>query len=571
MGAPGAIFNSAGQRSVHYRPGAYSRRNFVPNSGGGVASGNSLIMGPAETGKPMVLYVFGSANDARAELTAGEGLDAVVQAFDPGNDIVPQQVGFMRVNDGDQSSRILKNSGSNIFNVPSFSWGSQMNQIRLKFSAGTTSGTHKIETEYKGTTYTKDNIQKESLQIQYVGAGSAAVMTIDGLHLETTVTGASGENLNLLFSSYPNIAALAAAINAVSAYAATIITGVPTDLCSEMDAVSGQDILTSAYTAKSDVAAILDELNNSDYLGECTYVGTSRLVPDNDSDFVYLTGGSYGDYTTTEWSAALTAAEKENVQLIGTPSTELAVHVLIKNHCVKMCGVEGKKERQFYVGGPWGESKSTVKANSLTLNSSFGSICTPGYVNFDDSGNRKNYAPSYFACKQIGMLSALALNNPTTWKNMNVLEWETDYSDTDQDELIQAGVLIGAKKSTGELITIRSVTTYQGESLQQNEASIMRETLYQDRDLRTALENAITGQPLTGNAILATVDSIFYQKINAWKQQEIIVAGPDGIKLYSGYTRKIVGDAIQIEYNTWNTAPANFVFITHNVEVLVQS
>lgn len=571
MGVGGAVFTSAGQRSVHYRPGAYSRRNFIPNAGGGVSSGNVCIFGPCETGEPMKLLVFGSANDARAELTAGEGLDGVIQAFDPGNDLIPQQIGFMRVNDGDQASRVLQNTGSDIFNVLSFSWGSQMNQVKLKFSAGTTSGTRKIETEYQGVSYSKDNIQKESLQIQYIGAGSAAVMTIDGTHLATTVTGGpGGEDLNLTFASFPNISAMVAAINSNTAYAASVITGVPTDLCSELDAVTSQDILSAVYTAKSDVAAVLKELNNADFLGICTYIGTSRVLPDNDADFVYLSGGSYGSYTTTEWTAALLEAEEEDIQLISTPSTELAVHVLIKNHCVKMNGVEGKKERQFYVGGPTGESIATIISNALTLNSSFGSLCSPGYYQYNDSGVSVLWAPSYFACKQVGMLSALALNNPTTWKTMNVLSWENTYKTTEQDQLIQGGVLIGGKKPNGVLITIRSVTTYQDDSLPQNEASIMRETLYQDRDLRSALENALIGTPLLGNSQLAIVDSIFSQKISQWQQEGIIVPGPDGTSLYSGYTKRIDGDQISIEYNTWNTSPNNFVFITHNVDVLRQ-
>lgn len=566
MGAKPAIFQSAGRISNHYRPGAYSRRNFVPDAGGGVSSGNICIMGPSETGKPHELLVFATANDARAALTAGEGLEGIIQAFNPGNDLVPQQVGFMRVNKGTQSTRTLKLSAADQITVKSFDYGVPMNQIRLKFSAGSVSG-YKIETAYKTYSYSADNIEKESFSIQYVGAGTACTMTIDGTNLTTTVTGGpGGEDLNIALADFPSISELVQTLNTYTGvYSAEVLTGAPSELCSELDYVTGVDIFTDVYNAKSDLQAVLDALAITDFLGDIAFVGTARQVPDLDSGFVYLSGGTYGAYTTTEWSEALEVLKKEDVQLISTPSTELAVHILIKDHCVYTNSVEGRNERQFYVGGGIGESISTLKANSLTLNSSFGSVCSPGYYQFNDQGNRTLYAPSYFACKQVGMVSALGLNTPTTHKTMNVLGWEKDYSDPQQDELIQAGVLIGGRKRNGTFITIRSVTSYQAASLQQNEASIMRETLYQDRDLREAIE-AVIGTPNLGNIQLATVDSIFQRKISDWFELGIIIPYDDNT-LFKGYTRRIVGDIIEIQYNTRNTAPTNFAFITHNIEV----
>ena len=166
------------------------------------------------------------------------------------------------------------------------------------------------------------------------------------------------------------------------------------------------------------------------------------------------------------------------------------------------------------------------------------------------------------------MISALAINNPTTSKTVNILEWEVLYKRSDLKSLIKGGVLAGGKDSDGQYITIRSLTTFQAAVLQQNEASIMRETLYQAADLRKRLDRALTGTPNVGNDQLATVDSVFERTINDWFGLGIIVA--NGTQKYSGYTRRIVGDQIVIEYNTWNTAPTNFVFITHNISVLSQ-
>ena len=569
MGVNPATFSSGGQISQHYIPGAYSRNNFIPNEGGGVSSGNICILGDCDLGEPDKLLVFDSANDARAELLSGEGLQGVIEAFAPGNDLTPQQVGFMRVNPGTQSSRTLELSSVDVFTAKSFSYGVPMNQVRLKFSAGTVVGSHKIETEFKGTTEEQDDIERKSFTIQYTGAGSAAVMTIDDTTLATTVTaGPGGEDLAITLADLPTISELVEYINNQTAYDAVVLTNIPTQSSSEIDAATAEDIKTGVFTEKSDYQAVYEALVADPFLGTITKDGVIRTIPDYDADFIYLTGATGGSYTTTEFTAALLVLEQEDVQLISTSSTESAVHVLIKNHCVDMNSVDGRKERQFYVGGALAEDVAAVLVRAATLNSSFGSLCSPGYHQFNDDGVKTLFTPAMYACKQVGMVSALGLNNPTTSKTVNILEWEVVYKRSELKNLIKGGVLAGGKDSDGQYITIRSLTTFQAASLQQNEASIMRETLYQDADLRKRLDKALTGTPNVGNDQLATVDSVFERTINDWFGLKIIVA--KGTQKYSGYTRRIVADQIVIEYNTWNTAPTNFVFITHNISVLTQ-
>lgn len=569
MGVNPATFSSAGQISQHFIPGAYSRRNFISNEGGGVSAGNICILGYSDLGEPQKLLVFDSANEARATLGAGEGLEGVVHAFTPGNDLTPQQVGFIRVNPGLQSQRTLQKSAADVFTVKSVSYGVPMNQVRLKFSAGTIVGSFKVETEYKGDSYITDNIERESFSIQYIGAGSAATMTIDATTLATTVTGGpGGEDLSITLLDFPTISELVQYIDNQTAYSCSVLTGAPTQLSSEIDAVTAVDIYTTAYTEKSDYQAVYEALLADVLIGSVTKDGIIRSVPDVDLDFVYLTGATSGAYTTAEFTDALTVLEQEDVQLLATPSESAPVHLLIKNHCVSMNSVTGRRERQFYVGGALGEDVTAVALRATTLNSSFGSLCSPGFYQFNDSGVETLYSPAYLACKQVGMVSALALNTPTTSKSTNVLRWETDYTNSQLETLIKAGVLAGGKNQDGTYIIIRSVTTYQGSLLQQNEASIMRESLFQSADLRTRIEKALIGTPNIGVAQLATVDAIFERTIQDWKGQGIIVANA-GL-LYSGYTRKIVGDQIVLQYNTWNTAPTNFAFITHNISLLVQ-
>jgi hypothetical protein len=568
MGGPNpTTFSSAGRSTQHYIPGAYSRSNFVSNEGGGVSSGNICIVGYSELGEPQKLLVFDSANDARGELSSGEGLEGVIQAFTPGNDLIPQQVGFIRINPGTQSSRTLQKSSSDRFTVKSFNYGVPMNQLRLKFSAGTTAGTHKIETEFQGATEETDNIEKKSFTIQYVGAGTAAVMTIDATTLSTTVTGGpGGEDLAITLADYPTISELVEFINNQTAYSASILTSVVTESSEVLDAVTGVDIDTAVYTVKSDYQAVFDALKANTYLIDVAKEGTVRDLPDYDVDFVYLAGGTSGTSTTTDYSDALEVLEQEDVQLISTPSTDIAIHVLIRDHCILMNSEEGKKERQFYVGGALNETVEEVKTRNATLNSAFGSNCSPGYYQFNDAGEETLYAPSYYACKQVGQVSALALNTPTTSKTVNIIRWEKDYKRSEVNDLIKNATLVGGKDDDDQYITVRSLTTFQSGLLQKNEASIQRETLYQDADLRKRLSKALVGSPNLGNDLIATATTVFERAIQDWKGLGIIVA--QNGRLYSGLVITVNGDIVNVEYNTWNTAPVNFVFITHNVSVL---
>jgi len=573
MGVAGAIFSSAGRTSTHWIPGSYSRSNFISNEGGGVSSGNIAILGFAELGEPQKLLVFGSSNDARNELLSGEGLDGVLHAFQPGGGLTPQEVGFMRVNPGTQSSRFLKLSAVNVFEIKSFSWGVPMNQVKAKLSAGTVVGSHKLEVEYKGNLVPEDNIEQLSFSIQYVGGtGTAGVMTIDEATLSTTITGDGASDLILNLADYATIGELVDYINNFAAYDAVVLSDNLLDKSINLDFVTAGDIFTAPLVTKSDYEAIYQALRNNQLLNkdDVAKSGVIRTVPDVDAEFVFLTGGTSGAYGTQEFSDALEELKKNNVQLIATPSTEAAIHTLFRNHCNETNSVEGRKERQFYVGGALNESVADVVARSKILNSEFGSLCTPGFKQFDVTGATSEiilYSSAYYACMQVGQVSAQALNNPTTHKAPNIISWEKDYKNPELNDLIRGGVLAGGKDTDDQYITVRSVTTFQGQLLQKNEASVQRETLYQDADLRRRTEKALIGTPLLGDAQLALTFSIFTRAIQDWSALGIIVAQNGA--LYSGYTASFSGDQLVIEYTTANTIPNNFVFTTHNVTVPV--
>ncbi|MDR2445899.1 MAG: hypothetical protein LBD58_01195, partial [Treponema sp.] len=64
MGVGPAVFSSAGQRTEHYVPGAYSRSAAIGGQGG-ISAGNGVILGKSSMGMAGVLNEFASPREAR--------------------------------------------------------------------------------------------------------------------------------------------------------------------------------------------------------------------------------------------------------------------------------------------------------------------------------------------------------------------------------------------------------------------------------------------------------------------------------------------------------------------------
>jgi hypothetical protein len=231
-----------------------------------------------------------------------------------------------------------------------------------------------------------------------------------------------------------------------------------------------------------------------------------------------------------------------------------------------MCGVEGRKERMFTVGGSLGESVEQAVTRAKNLGTKYGSLAYPGIYTYDplDMSKKKWSSPAMYAAKLIGQEAALALNEPSTNKSVDVLAWEKDLRRGDLVTLVKAGVTAGGKSQDNRLATIRSLTTHQGDELQCCERSMMREALYMARDLRDGYLGGV-GKPGVDGAG-GDAAAIFWTKVNSWYRQGLIVRSDDG-SLAWGLVIRRSGSATFIEYHTYLVAPNNFFFITANQHV----
>lgn len=555
-------FQSAGQISQHLIPGAYSRIDSIKGQGSLVSSNRGVIMGRSTGGKPTTLLTFGSVSEAVNTLKSGPLMEAVRQAFNPGNDLVPQYVLAMRVNTAVQSSYNALNGANLMVKFTSRDYGLHNNQITIKIEAGTTSG-KKITIGYKTDSEVFDNVYRKSLTITHATATGTVTNTSATKQLVLSVG-----SITIDLNTYPTIGELAAYINSQSGYSAVVEPGQENKSSLELDGTTAVTLLGGGVF-QSTVQAILDTMNfNSNYVtAEAINATNNRLIPDNVATAVYFTGGSEGTYTGTEWATALTALEAEDVQFIATPDSSNTIHASIKTHCEAMSAVTGRKERQFLVGNAWGTTVDNAVTESKTLNSKWGMKVYNGYTQYDVNGVIQNYDASYTACLLLGMACAGAINEPLTFKKLNVISLEKKLSKTDLEKLIENGVCPVAYNSQTLPHIVRQVNTYQTDDLKWNEFSMVKEMGFVSRDLRDYLEQLFVGKPgssLYGGVIRGAVEA----RLARYTDLGIFSKDSNGVSWWN-VSISLAGDTVNIDYDAYLTAPVNFLFVTNHFHELV--
>jgi hypothetical protein len=556
-----AIFQSAGQRTEHYVPGAYSRSTAVGGSENGVSANRGVILGPAKGGKPRELFVFSSLEEAEETLIGGDLLKAVAHAFNPSPEYSPQAIRAMVVNGNTQAANVMKSEDIPVLNLKSSGYGTIMNRLKRQLTDGTNPGTKKMVFSLNDNEEKIDNIGKKSISLQYTGSGTAATVTVGNTSFAVTVTGAA-DSITLSFEDFQTVDEIVARLNDTGNFAAVQLDPEFNVPANELDAVSGQDVKTAAAVLKSDFYALFHALENSIYVGRGNVgkaEGASNMMPDNDPDFVYFEGASAGTYTVNDWADTLGALEAEDIQIVSTPSTDHAVHTLISNHCTAMSNVQNRKERTAILGGQIGEMIDDAVEFSAALNNKLVSYCYPAISAASPiTGAAEDLPASYFACKLLGMECTVAVNEPLTWKTVSVLKFLVKLKTSEMEKLIIGGVLCGGTTDDNRLAVIRAMTTYQGRQLQLVERSMVREDLYMNRDIRLQYSAGV-GRPGIDKGTAA--EKTLQDAARSWKGEGLIVPTDDGENIWGVAVRKS-GDKTYISFNRNLVAPQNFFFIT---------
>ncbi len=555
-------FQSAGQLSQHLIPAAYSRIDSIKGQGGLASANNGVIMGESTGGEPTTLLQFNSVAEAVNALKGGSLMEAVRLAFNPGNSLTPQRLFAVRVNPATQSTVDLENTANAMIQVDSKDWGLSQNQINITVEAGTVEG-KKITVGYKTDTEIFDDVIQESIEITH----ASATVTIQNNSTNQDLVLSVG-SLTADFNTYKTLADLAIWINDQSGYTATVTAGQETASTLELDGVSAQSAV-GGYQCESTMYAIISALNTSNYV-EASAVNAANdiAIPDN-SVLGYLTGGVEGTYDASAWTAALTMLEAEDVQFISTPDATAAFHAQIKTHVESMSAVTGRKERQFLVGGDWGDSIATAVSAAGVLNSKWGLYAFNGFTQYDVNGAVQNYAAATYACLLLGQKVASAINAPLTYKTLNVISLEDKLTDSELETLIEGGVCTSNLNPTGLPITVRQVNSYQTDDLKWNEFSMVTEMGFVSRDLRLYLDSLFIGKAGTavyGGVIRGAVEA----KLEQYAGLGIFSRDADNIAWWNVQI-SIAGDTVTVDYDAYITAPVNFIFVTNHFHELVTS
>ena len=555
MGVSPAKFSSAGQSTEHYIPGNYSRRD-VMGSGTGVSTGNLCIIGTSTGGKPLTLHTVSDKAEARQLLVSGSLLDGVLQAFNGSNTFVPQQVFCMRVNAGTQSALTLKNGSNPVLNVKSADYGVHTNQLKMWLKDGTTG--KKVLVNFKGDEVVIDNIAKKSFSVLYTGTGTSATCTINATGL-TLTSDIAADSLTLTWEECATIEEVVARINDTGVYSAVLLDTTPNTAASELDHVTGINVKTTAATFNSDLQALIAALESVAYIGSVSIEGTARLIPENNTGYVYFAGGTAGDSSISAWSNAIDELEKYDIQIIATAATDSDIHNLIADHCVSMSTVSKKKERTCWLGTEKNISLDKALAMARGFNSELVSLVMTGAnANNPMTGAAEDINPALLACKCAGMESAIGVSNPLTNKAVKVNSFDKKYTDGELNKMIAGGITAFGENDEGQLVCIRSMTTYQGDSLILNERSMIRSVLYMDRDLRKAFNPRVGTNSAPSES---TIIQVLANKSKEWYADDLITKN-DSSELFENAKVRFDGDKTYLTFERYVRAPNNFTFIT---------
>ena len=566
MGISAAVFESASKRSEHLIPGTYSRSNNVSSSGG-ISFGNVVILGNSTGGKPNTLLKFSTLAEAKDVLVSGELLNGVAHAFTPSNSYRPGSVFAMRVNEGTQAECILKNGGTDVLKLKSWDYGVHTNQLKILVDDGSDEGTKKVSVVFRDSKIEYDNILKNSFSMVYTGEGTEPRITITPTSLTAVAkTIPEGEEepqeidkVEISFNDFETIESLVARINDTETYVATLIDSDVNSRTKDLDSVSGVDI-TNDVVFTSTLKLLMDKLLSCAYIGDVELLSESRILPESGYVYQYFTGGTAGTSNVSDWIKTLGLLEKENIQIIATTSTNKSVQNLIASHCVEMSATENRMERTCFIGGELGISDDEACTIAKGYNSKYVSFVADGIDAVNPlTGVVEKLSGSYLACKLAGLEASLAVSEPLTNKDVNVLGFYVTRKKSSIEKLIANGVLCVNVTQDNRFAVIRAVTTYQSDDLMSCERSMVREDLYMNCDLRNRFAGSIGS---VGDIGEDEITSVLKGAAKEWARANCII--PKGADNVWDISVRVDGDKVYLTYSRYLAAPRNFVFITAN-------
>lgn len=528
----------------------------------------ACYIGESTGGKPNTLLAFGSPDEAKATLRSGELLTAVMKAFAPSTDTNgPGTVTCLRVNPALQSTLTLKDTTANPSIVlTSRDWGQWTNQIKVRVTAGSLSGVA-VTVQYGNAYVTQDNIAQNAFTVQYTGAQASATMTITDTTVDLLApAGTSVQSIDL--TQFSTVQQLVDAINVVPGFAASVVAGsADSPALNGLDGVTAQDIKTALYTATANLQAVVNWFNGTSQSFVSAARPANALLPPTPISFTYLTGGSDGVTSNTNWSNAFTALEVEDVQWITPISGDPAIAAMTDAHVQYMSTV-GRMERRSICGTALGTTDAVAETTAQGINSDRTSLVHLGYYDYDLTGQLSGlqlYPPYLTAAILTAMFAASSPGVALTNLSIDVKGLERYLRNpTDTDPLLLAGVL-PVDREGGIYKIVQSISTWlNNTNYNRREQSTGAAVDFTVRNVREALD------PLRGKGINPTTLGQAVSKTESRLKQlaKPLPLGPGTIvgdannPPYKNITAQGQGDVIAVSFQCSPVIPANYIPVT---------
>ncbi len=524
----------------------------------------AALVGRSTGGQPKTALRFSSPAEARTTLRSGELLEAVLKAFSPSAETGgPDSVIAFRVNPATQSGLTLRDGAdADVIALVSQNYGLADNQTSVKIESGTLSG-KRITVQAGAAYFSADNVGREALSVVYEGAEETATITVTG----TTVTLAAPAGTtvaDIALVDFSTVGALVDRINATAGFSASV-SGRSDSLpaLNALDFVTAQDV-TAAYGVRADLQAIIDWFNGSNQtLVRATRADGAGTAPAN-IPFTYLSGGSEGVTTFTDWSDAYEALQKVNVQWVTPISGDPAIHAMNDTHC-DFASNQLRKERRSICGTVLSTSDDDAIEQAKALNSDRTSLVHLGYYDYDLNGQLVLFPPYMTAAMIAGAFSGVNPGTPLTNKTMTVRGWERDLvNPTDTDRLIEGGVLCVENTEAGYKV-VQSISTWrQNNNYNRVEQSCGFALDFTVRNVREAVDvlRGQKGNPLILSRAVSIAESTLRELARAEPEGPGVLAGDAENPAYRNITAALEGDVVRLQFECSPVIPANYVLVT---------
>lgn len=524
-------------------------------------------------GQPKTLQYLNGKQDAVNKLLNGPLQTSALRSFKDGN----PSVAYMRVNPALQSTGTLQDVGVNtLANIKSEDYGVYTKRVSYQIQTATTQGL-KATVALDGTTYSQDNIYQAALSIAYSGADASALVKVTNVsHQMTGSSGAaSAEALKWTadFTVYTTLAQLAAFINSQTGWVCTILsasTKGPSQDALDDTVTAGVQAKTGTATITATLGALITWLNNTPLI-TATRVSGIGTLPVVNATPVYLTSGTDGTSTNTDWSAALTALQNvPQARVVVVATGDASIHAMVDTHCKYVSDPTVRQNRVQIAGGIAGEAVSATLVRSQGLNSRRTSLVWPGIQDNDDiTGLVTTYDPFHLAAQAAGNLASQVVTTALTRKAVTCIGLENNLQSTlqksDYDQLCTNGVMAlkFIQNDSGNAFRwVRSITTWmQDTALDNLELSMVCTEDYVTLAVGSAIDALVgsTGGPIGSGQVSSTVDTALRKLADP---SQAVLVGDANMKPYDNVVATLQGQQITVTFTATIPAPMNFFGVT---------